>query len=426
MAEAEASLKVGLVDTDTDHVALAGVHQTLNAVQELVDLTLEDRLEVGLHVLARNLDGVAQGNLGAAFQLIQLGTLDDDLVILDLGGVLRGDQLEAVLAGAVNFDLHVALADDLAFERGGVGDRNVDLRDLQLDAACLDGGVDPVLGVVIDDQGLRNGPHVVVVVRDDREAQLDGAGAAGNGDVVDRLIGVDKRIDAVEGVLVEALHIGRLDRAEDHGGTHDEGDDMADRPDLFADGDDTDGEAHGQARLDGLLNNAADQEHENAAALIALDGLNGFFRGRSRPDHDDEAGDIAGDQRHAQLTDFRVGEMAVIVGAFVRRFGLDVLACLDHLRGDGGADAGLEDGVGARLAEHHGLHIGQRVLQFADVRDLLADVGIDTGQEVGGGGHGQRGVAANLCNDLVDFFFGLREHLVGAVEDSFKQCLHCR
>ena len=201
---------------------------------------------------------------------------------------------------------------------------------------------------------------------------------------------------------------------------------MADRPNLFADGDDTDGEAHGQARLDGLLNNAADQEHENTAGLIALDGLNGFFRGRSRPDHDDEAGNIAGDQRHAQLTDFCVGEVAVVVGAFVRSVGLDVLARLDHLRGDGGADAGLEDGVGARLAEHHGLHIGQRVLQFADVRDLLADVGIDTGQEVGGGGHGQRGVAANLCNDLVDFFFGLREHLVGAVEDSFKQCLHCR
>ena len=49
--ELEGSLVVSLADTDTDHVALAGVHQTL----------------------------------------------DDDLVILDLGSFLGGNQLEAVL-----------------------------------------------------------------------------------------------------------------------------------------------------------------------------------------------------------------------------------------------------------------------------------------------------------------------------------------
>ena len=184
--ELEAGFEVRLADTDTDHVALAGVHEALHAVEEGVDLTLEDRLEVGLHGLAGDLDGVAHGDLGADRDLVDLGAVDVDLVILDLGGVLGGDQLEAVLAGAVDLDLHVALADDLAFECGGEGDGDVDLRDLQLDAAGLDGGVDPVLGVVVDDEGLRNGPHIVVVVGDDREAELDGARAAGDGDVVDR------------------------------------------------------------------------------------------------------------------------------------------------------------------------------------------------------------------------------------------------
>ena len=127
------------------------------------------------------------------------------------------------------------------------------------------------------------------------------------------LIGVDERVDAVEGVLVEAVAVAGLDVAEDHGRADDEGDDVADGPDLLADGDDTDGEAHGKACLDSLLDDAADQEDEDTAGLIALDGLNRFFGGGSRPDHDDEAGDIAGDQRNAQLTDFRVGEVAVIV-----------------------------------------------------------------------------------------------------------------
>jgi hypothetical protein len=56
VAQAEAGLVVGLVDAHADHVALAGVHDALDAVEELVDLALEDGLEVGLHGLAVDLD----------------------------------------------------------------------------------------------------------------------------------------------------------------------------------------------------------------------------------------------------------------------------------------------------------------------------------------------------------------------------------
>ena len=95
VAEAEAGLKVGLRNADTDHIALAGVHNALDAVEEGVDLALHNGLEVGLHVLARDLDDVGQGDLGADRDLVKLGTVDRDLVVLDLGGVSRGDQLEA-------------------------------------------------------------------------------------------------------------------------------------------------------------------------------------------------------------------------------------------------------------------------------------------------------------------------------------------
>ena len=64
--ELEACLVVSLADTDTDHVALTGMHNAFHAVEELVNLTLEDGLEVGLHGLASNLDGVAQRNLEPA------------------------------------------------------------------------------------------------------------------------------------------------------------------------------------------------------------------------------------------------------------------------------------------------------------------------------------------------------------------------
>lgn len=116
-----------------------------------------------------------------------------------------------------------------------------------------------------------------MVVGDDGEAHLDGAGAAGHGDVVDGLIGVDKGVDPVEGVLVEAVPIAGLDVAEDHGRADDQADDMANRPDILAHGEYTHGEAHGHALLHGLLDDAADEEDEDAPGLIALDGLHSLF-----------------------------------------------------------------------------------------------------------------------------------------------------
>ena len=101
--------------------------------------------------------------------------------------------------------------------------------------------------------------------------------------------------------LWKPLDVAGLDGAEDHGRTDDQRDNMADGPDVLADGNDTDGEAHGKTGFHCLLNDAADQEYENTAGLIALNGLNRFLGGGSRADHDDEAGDIAGDQRNAEF-----------------------------------------------------------------------------------------------------------------------------
>src|SRR5699024_1689860 len=118
VTELEARLEVGLADTDTDHVTLTGVHDTLDAVDPGVDLPLHNGLEVGLHGLAGHFHGVGQGDLGADGDVVDFGSDDLDLVILDLSGFLALNQLEAVHTGAVHFHLHVAPADDFAFEGG--------------------------------------------------------------------------------------------------------------------------------------------------------------------------------------------------------------------------------------------------------------------------------------------------------------------
>ena len=123
-----------------------------------------------------------------------------------------------------------------------------------------------------------------------------------------------------------------------------------------------------------------------------------------------------------QGTDLRVGEVAVIlaVGGGIRSGIAGVLAGLDHLGGDGGADAGGEDVLGLVLAGHHGLDVGQRFLQLADGGDLLADVGIDAGEVVGGLRHFHGGGLAQLRNEGVHVGLGLGKHLIRASENSVK------
>ena len=48
----ETSLKGRFADTDTDHITLSGMHNTLYTVYIAVEFTLKYRLEVGLHILS--------------------------------------------------------------------------------------------------------------------------------------------------------------------------------------------------------------------------------------------------------------------------------------------------------------------------------------------------------------------------------------
>ena len=424
---AEARLIRRLADADADHVALAGVHDAFDAVQEAVELALEHALEVALHGLAGDLDDVRDRDLRADFELVEVRALQRDAVILDLVRFLGANQLDAVHAGAVHLDLHVLLADDLALVGGGEGDRDVDVRDLDLDIARLERGVDPVLGVGIDDQRLRHGPHVVGVVGDDREAHLDRAGAAGDGDVIDRRVGIDEREDALHGVLVEGVVIAGLGRAENHRRASDQRDDVTDRPDVRTDRHTAHAETGRHARFVDLIDDAADHKHEDAAGLIALHGLNRFFHARRRADHDDEAGDVARDQRNAQFANFRVGEVTMILGALVGCRAAGILARFDDFRRHRGSDAGGEDRLRAVFTRHHGADIGEHGLQFVQLGDLFAEVGIDAGEVIGGVGHGHGRVFAQLGDDGVDFVLRLEVHLIGATEYSIKQshlCFH--
>ena len=220
---------------------------------------------------------------------------------------------------------------------------------------------------------------------------------------------------------MEGVRVAGLGGAEDHRRAGDQRDDVADGPDVRADRHAAHAETGAHAGGVHLIDDAADHEDEDTAGLIALDGLHGLFNARRGADHDDEAGDVAGDQRNAQLTHFRVGEVAVILRSLVGGGGAGVFAGFDHFRAARGGDAGIEDGLGAILAAHHGAQLAQRFLQLAQLGDLLAQIGVDAGQEVSGVGHGHRGVLAQFGDGGVQLGFRFEVHLIGATEYSIKQ-----
>ena len=196
VAQAQTLLIGLLAHADAELVALAGVHHALHVVEPAVDVALDDGLEVLLHLCARDLDVggqriVALGGIGAD---------DADLVILDLVHAAHGDQLAGHVLAAVELHLHVLLADDFALERGGEGHGDVDLLDLDLDAAQLQGLLDGHAVVGDGLQRARNGQIADGLIHHHREAQRDCARTGGDHDLIQRAEGVDERRNALLGV----------------------------------------------------------------------------------------------------------------------------------------------------------------------------------------------------------------------------------
>ena len=81
VVELEALVLGGLADADPDEVALAHVQHALGEVHEVVELPLDDRLEVGLHLAAGDVDDDRERDARALFELVELGADDLDLAV---------------------------------------------------------------------------------------------------------------------------------------------------------------------------------------------------------------------------------------------------------------------------------------------------------------------------------------------------------
>ncbi len=106
------------------------------------------------------------------------------------------------------------------------------------------------------------------------------------------------------------------------------------------------------AGLNQLIANAAHTSHKITLCLIALYQGNRFLHRGSRVDQNRYARNVSCYQGNAQLTDHSIRKVSHI-GLFVGLCAVHIFHGLDHLRGQGGGDSGLEYVVQTLLAGHH-------------------------------------------------------------------------
>ena len=263
--------------------------------------------------------------------------------------------------------------------------------------------------------------HVAqILVRDDGEAQGDGAGAGGDHHLVQRPEGVDEGGNAVLGVGQQAAEVAGLDVAEDQGGADGHGDHVDDGGDVVAQRHHPQLQTHLHALVQGLLDAVADHEGHDALGLIILDYLGhvGGIVGLAQ-DHG-HAGDVAGDQGHAQGADDGVGNEADAGILGVGIAAAHILQTLDDLGAHGGGKAGVQRLaqvvlIGDQALEH--AHAGGQIPQSLD---LYAGGGVNGGEEVGGVGKGDRGVGAMLGNGVIDGALGEARDGIGTGIDQIS------
>lgn len=88
-----------------------------------------------------------------------------------------------------------------------------------------------------------------------------------------------------------------------------------------------------------LVDDAAHQGHQDALALVALHQFHSLVSGGSGAQDDRHAGNVAGNQGHAQVPDEGVGHMAV-AGSLVGRSAVQILQNLNELSAQGSGHAG--------------------------------------------------------------------------------------
>ena len=324
-------------DTDTEHITLSGMVCTFYTVQVGVEFTLNNRLEIRLHVLACNFYDVCKGMFGANLECIEIRSDHFDLVILYFAHILGLYQLEAVYTGAVEFNLHIFTADDFTLECRCVSNRDINICNLDLDVSCLKRGSIELGNIRLYDQALRNLESILIC--DYREAKCDCACAACYDNRIKRSKCIYECRYTLHGVLHQSCCIASCNITENQSCTDCNGYYMDYRCNVFSKRDNTYICACLVAQFCTLIDDAAYQCNQDTLCLIALYKSNTLFCSRSCTKNNCYTRNITGNKRNAKLTDHCVSQMAV-ARSLIRSCSVNIFQNLDKLSTKCGSNTG--------------------------------------------------------------------------------------
>ena len=143
-----------------------------------MELTLNNRLEIRLHLLSSNFYNIGNAVFAAKFHLIHFRSHNCDLMIFHFAHLSCLDKLCTVYTGTIKFNLHVFTTDDLTFKRRCKSNRNIDLCNLDLDISGFQGNFVEICHIGAADKSSRNFFHIFVFIGDNRKTELDRSGTS--------------------------------------------------------------------------------------------------------------------------------------------------------------------------------------------------------------------------------------------------------
>ena len=138
MLQIEPLIRRPLRDPDPRDIPLAHVLDTRSPIHEIVNLALQHRLEILLHLAAGHLDHQPHIHRPADLHILEVGAHDLDLPVLHLVHLCHTQILEGAALLPAELHPHVGAPDHLPLERRPVRHRHRHLRDLDLHPTDLD------------------------------------------------------------------------------------------------------------------------------------------------------------------------------------------------------------------------------------------------------------------------------------------------
>ena len=192
MSDTESCIVSFLTDTDSLHISLSCMINSLNTVNVIVEFTLNYRFKIRLHSLSRYFYHVSDRILASQFHFIYIWSYNCNLVVLYLIHASCLHKFCTIHTGTVELNLHIFTTDNLAFECRRKRNRNINIGNFDLNISGFQRNLIKISNIRACDQRTRNFCNVFIFIGNHRESKFDCSCTSSQNHIIDRFKHIDK------------------------------------------------------------------------------------------------------------------------------------------------------------------------------------------------------------------------------------------